>query len=90
MRAKRKQSEAIRNRIKFYAFLSENDAYYKWLENRKKYDIAWGSSVRFSSFFAKCNESEYIVRAFIWTYTPEGCNYWDNLDMLWKREWNMK
>jgi len=73
---KRKQSQSVRNRIVFYAFLSEHDALKKWKENSKK-------SIK---FFSRHPAYNYIYCAFTWEGTIEGWSYWSNLNILWKEK----
>ena len=72
----------------FRQFLIDNNCYDQYIKN------CYNSLLRINDFditlnfnkIEKRNREGYISNAFVWEYSPEGENYWENLDDLWNEK----
>jgi len=69
----------------FRKFLERNDCLEKWFKNYNKYDIPNKKNVPLKNFLIGYRSS-YINYAFRWRLSPEGYDYWMNIDKKWKEE----
>jgi len=78
----RRQSEYMKLKMTFYKFLSDNDALNEYLKNVKR-----GNSTDITPEYLvkkSVNDTDLISSAFIWGSSPEGYEYWRDLDMKWR------
>lgn len=87
MRTKRKarrQSEYMKLKMKFYKFLNDNDALNEYLDNIKRVN---GIPISLEYIVKESvNGSDLISSAFTWSNSPEGYEYWRELDIKWRVE----
>ena len=68
------------NRSKFISFLDERGLYQQFIDNLR--DV---SSTNLFNFFESWNDPNSIVQhAFAWISTPEGFEFWERQDTMWK------
>jgi len=78
----RRQSEYMKLKMTFYKFLSDNDALNEYLDNIKKVN---DTPISLEYLVKKSvNGTDLISSAFIWGSSPEGYEYWRDLDMKWR------
>lgn len=82
LKLKSTQAEKIINN--FNEFLKTNNAFDAYYENineggSKQSDFVW-------RFFSRGHISGIIDNSFIWSNTPQGHDYWSNLDRMWDVE----
>lgn len=80
----RRQSEYMKLKMKFYKFLSDNDALNEYLKNVKRNN----STGITPEYLVKksVNGTDLISSAFTWGSSPEGHKYWRELNMKWRVE----
>ena len=65
---------------KFIQFLVENDAYEQYMQNF----LNFGRSKPFDEWFEQLeNKMDGICSCFMWQDTPEGHEFWENLNRKW-------
>lgn len=76
--------DAIEQNIeKFYKFLKRYDAKDKWEHNTEIGHPNKGVDGYFIGMSSERQANKWIVTAFNWNNTPEGWNYWHQLNRLW-------
>lgn len=83
--------------IGFYKFLKEHGALEKWKHNTYEqqppqiHNMPFPYCVNplYSSFLllGDINYSCLIDESFLWSKTIEGADYWERLDVAWRRHW---
>ena len=70
----------------FYKFLEENNALIAWENNYLARQVEKGTNRTRAEFFSKMLDTgryRLIGGAFVWMDTPQGHDYWDDLDRKW-------
>ena len=67
---------------KFIEFLKTHKAHSRYVRNAKNSNLTLDIITKTS----KDTPQGWIARAFTWIKTPEGHDYWRNLDNYWREE----
>lgn len=70
---KRKEVES------FFVFLKTNNSLELYVSNIKKH-----KRNNWHTFFYRHNMVFFVVSAFFWSRTPEGCLFWSRINQKWK------
>ena len=65
---------------RFFKFLKENNAYEIYMLNLKKRKV---KNSEIKSFFMNCYYKDVIAESFNWKGTPQGFDYWFQLNEKW-------
>lgn len=71
---------------RFYKFLNEHNIKDKWEHNTRIGHPSKGVDGYFIGMNSERQANKWIVTAFNWGETPEGWNYWNELNKLWISE----
>ena len=73
--------KSIKNQIKaeFFEFLRENSCASKLCVNRAKHC----KKERILTFINRAPSNKWILAAFAWHNTPQGYEYWENVNFKW-------
>ena len=75
----------ITNKQQFIQFLKDNNAYEQYVFNFNNREEVRNNICPKSQFFSKTEPIYYVQRAFTWYNTKEGCCFWFNLSVEWKK-----
>lgn len=67
----------------FIEFLKDNNLYDMYMSNMPKSDIETYGDIESILDSRISNPEDYIISPFIWRDTPQGREFWFNIDNLW-------
>ena len=70
----------------FVSFLKQRQIYTKYIHNIHKYSYEYLSNkIDEYPSIKDPNYNSFLCSAFLWHYTPEGYNYWNDIDRQWRQ-----
>lgn len=67
----------------FFEFLTQNKCTLAFLRNFLAHRDGDGNAVDWLVGAFKSDPEKMIISNFVWSKTPEGCDYWKNLNSKW-------
>ena len=69
---------------RFRLFLQSHDAWSLYKDHFKEHSIKKNLPLLEQWLDNNPNYTKLIIKAFVWSSTPEGLEYWENLDQKWQ------